>query len=128
MAALYQLSANAGEVIRTSDGAVIPLAPGNMDYRAYQAWLAAGNTPDPAPAAGPPTTVSFNQFVNRLTPQEQGALAITAQTNPQVLLWLALGAAANTVDLTSAQTSAGLQVLVTANVISSARMTQILTP
>ena len=128
MAALYQLSGVPGVVVRLSDHAFIPPARGNTDYAAYQAWLAAGNTPDPAPTASAPTSVSFNEFVNRLTPMEQGALAITAQTNPQVLLWLALGAAANTVDLLSPQTAGGLQVLVTANVITSQRMTAILTP
>lgn len=33
---------------RTSDGAFIPLDPENTDYIAYLAWVAAGNTPDPA--------------------------------------------------------------------------------
>lgn len=28
--------------------ACIPFAEGNRDYEAYKAWLAAGNTPDPA--------------------------------------------------------------------------------
>ncbi len=36
-------------VLRTSDGATIPLTDdGNMDYIEYKEWLAAGNTPDPA--------------------------------------------------------------------------------
>ena len=35
-------------IIRVADGAFIPLDPGNADYRAYLAWVAAGNTPLPA--------------------------------------------------------------------------------
>ena len=45
----YQLT-NGNCILRISDGASIPKDTGNCDYIAYQNWLAAGNTPDPAPA------------------------------------------------------------------------------
>jgi hypothetical protein len=50
---MYQLTTS-NSIKRLSDGAFIPNDPGNRDYREYQAWLEAGNTPEPAPAPPPP--------------------------------------------------------------------------
>lgn len=43
----YKLLANSTSIFR-SDGAYIPADPANTDYVEYLAWLAEGNTPDPA--------------------------------------------------------------------------------
>jgi hypothetical protein len=35
-------------ILRISDNAFFPLKPDNIDYQQYLAWLAEGNTPQPA--------------------------------------------------------------------------------
>ena len=50
---MYQLTQ--GEtILRLSDNAFIPQAPGNRDYADFLAWKAEGNTPLPAPPPPPP--------------------------------------------------------------------------
>lgn len=45
---MYQLTS--GDMIyRVEDAAWIPADPANTDYRAYLAWVAEGNEPEPAP-------------------------------------------------------------------------------
>jgi hypothetical protein len=49
----YQLT-NGDTILRLEDGAYIPQAPGNRDFRLYLDWLEEGNTPLPAPAPPAP--------------------------------------------------------------------------
>ena len=57
----YSLLVGTTAVLR-DDGAYIPDDPLNTDWQTYQAWLAAGNTPTPAPAqAAPVVTVQMWQ-------------------------------------------------------------------
>lgn len=49
---MYQLTSG-DTILRLSDGAFIPQAPGNRDYAEYKAWRKKGNTPQPAPPPPP---------------------------------------------------------------------------
>ncbi len=48
----YQLTCGT-LVLRTADRVAIPNAATNRDRQVYEAWLQAGNTPDPAPPTPP---------------------------------------------------------------------------
>lgn len=43
---MYRLTAD-NDIVRDSDGAVVPRDPTNGDYQMYQQWLEQGNTPTP---------------------------------------------------------------------------------
>jgi hypothetical protein len=71
--AAYRVTQDGG-YIRVSDGAYIPADSANRDYQSAQAWIAAGNTPEPYVAPpSPPRLVAKRLIIDRL--QTAGKLA-----------------------------------------------------
>ena len=58
---MYQSIQDSTSIKRIADGAFIPADPANMDYAVYLAWLAEGNTPEPAPIDPPPMQFELDQ-------------------------------------------------------------------
>ena len=53
----YQLTTG-DTILRLADNAFIPPDPANTDYAAYLEWVAAGNTPKPAPESPAPVELT----------------------------------------------------------------------
>ena len=64
---MYQLT-NSTSITRQSDSATIPADPANTDYADYLAWLAEGNTPEPADAPLPPTPLQEISAIEAANP------------------------------------------------------------
>lgn len=58
---MYQLIANSSNVRHLPSGAIFPIPPTESFGYDYAAWLAAGNTPEPAPVEPPPTQFELDQ-------------------------------------------------------------------
>jgi len=124
---MYQLT-QVDEVIRLSDGAVIPADPSNIDRQQYDAWLAAGNMPQPAPEAAAPQAPGLLplQFIERFTEAEQLAIVTASMQVPAVKLWYDKLLSASEVVQTDARLIAGMAALVEAGLITSERSAQVL--
>lgn len=82
-----------------------------------------------APEAAAPvsrTRFSFLEFMDLFTEAEQLAIAGAAMTNVATKLWYDRAVGAQFIDLTDARLTAGLEAIVTAGLLTSARRTRVL--
>jgi hypothetical protein len=134
MASEYQLTSNPRTVQRMADNAFIPDDPANRDYQTYLAWVAEGNTPDPAPPPIYPTTIPSVEFFARFTEDELIAMHSEATTDPEIAVGITLNAAADYIEVGAAPSVHGamlvswLDKLVTAGCITQARVAEITRP
>lgn len=67
-------------------------------------------------------------FIHRFTDNEQHTITTAAQTNAAVMLWLFKSLAVTVIDLTDPVVKAGLDALVSAELLTADRAAEILTP
>lgn len=68
---MYKLT-NTTYILRTADGAYVPADEANIDYQAYLAWLAEGNTPG---SADQPTQVQIIESIKAAVQSHMDAAA-----------------------------------------------------
>jgi len=76
----YTLTVNSTSVVRDADGACIPADPRNVDWQAYQAWVAAGNSPNPAPTPPAPVPTALLWQVEAVCNAAPASLDFTPPT------------------------------------------------
>ena len=99
----YQMTTT-GSILRTTDGAQIPADPHNVDYQAFQAWVAAGNTATPyvAPPVLPTQALSALNYVTGPAGQIMRCMAAGVAVPPTWSAYvLALRNISNGTDTTS---------------------------
>ena len=107
-------------VRRLADGACIPPDERNADWRDYQAWLEAGNTPEASDPPPPdPNARRVHPYYFRLRFTQAQRIAIATSTDPAVIDLRDGFAAADTIGLDDRRTVDGLQLLVLKGLISA---------
>lgn len=116
-------------VMRRSDGALVPDDQNNADWQRYQAWLDAGNLPDPAPPLAPLRTIAPLAFRRRFSPAERAAIALAAYGgggDPTLIVALEDSLAARSVELDDPNVAMVLGLFVSRGLIASSRIPQLL--
>lgn len=124
----YQLITDSTSVLRRTDGATIPNDPANRDRQEYEAWLAAGNTPDPPDPLPPITVIHSFDFLSRFTRDEQTELQNAASTDQVIGAGLTNLSTSDQVDLEGTSVSNWLDALIDARVIAPTRKAELLAP
>jgi hypothetical protein len=81
-----------------------------------------------AAAQPAPTQPSPREWLERLSPEKQGAIAAAGAGNSTILLWLLKAAGSKSIDVTAQETISGVAALVGAGVLTTADQTILLTP
>lgn len=93
---MFKRLRNTDAILRLADGACIPADERNADYVGFLAWQAAGNTPQPADPAPPPTQEELDAAAARVYAK---LAALRGMTPSQVDAWVNT----NVTDLASAK-------------------------
>jgi len=127
---MYQLTTG-DSILRLSDNAFIPQAPGNRDYADFLAWKAEGNTPLPAPAPAPPAP-DYIAFWDALTTstiytaiREQSFVSLPMNTLATEFIALIGDAKAGRANETAIQAS--MAAILTTGTFTTAQLTELQT-
>ncbi|MBS7811215.1 hypothetical protein [Roseococcus pinisoli] len=117
-------------VIRAADGLSISPDPDSRHWTEYEAWLADGGVPEPAPELppAPPRVLTPREFIDRLPLSRQGEITAAAMQSPPLLLWLIRLSSAREVDVTFPETIEGVAALRAADVITAQEVEDLLAP
>lgn len=126
------LSQESGFSVTYDDGKVfsVPDAKGNRHYQELMEWVAEGNIIEPYVEPTPPPKTKFTplEYLDRFTDTEEDAVIVAADQNVQIKKFYNRLLAATFVDLDDPRTTAGLNALVAAGILTEARKDEILTP
>lgn len=103
----------------------VPNDGNNADCTAVKAWIADGNTPDPADPVPPKRVLTYAEFKARFTSGEMAQIVPAVHADAAALNWTLDATADNSVSLDSDDCIAFLDKMVLAGIITEDRKTEI---